>query len=129
MTGVSFGSALSGFELLTSQFSGVISMVKQVENFKECKSRIEVVLGNEKANELINKSVFIVSAGTNDFVANYFASPIHQVMFSVAEYQHFLLQNVHHFIVVAGKDEQKRNQRCRLTPKDIPSYTVAGDKH
>ncbi|KAL9269870.1 GDSL esterase/lipase-like protein [Drosera capensis] len=116
MTGVSFGSALSGFDPLTSQFNGVISMVKQVEYFKECKSRIDVVLGKEKANELINKSVFIVSAGTNDFVANYFASPIRQAMFSVAEYQHFLLQNVHNFIMELWKEGATKIAMAGLPP-------------
>ncbi|XP_021726577.1 GDSL esterase/lipase At5g45960-like [Chenopodium quinoa] len=98
MSGVSFASAGSGYDPLTPTLSGVIPMSKQLEYFMQYKSRIAASIGQEKTNELINKSVFIVSAGTNDFVVNYFTLPIRKRMYTIPQYQHFLVQNVHQFI-------------------------------
>ncbi|XP_074306055.1 GDSL esterase/lipase At5g45960-like [Silene latifolia] len=98
MSGVSFASAGSGYDPLTPQLSGVIAMSRQLEYFKEYRSRIEGIIGVEKTNVLINKSVFIVSAGTNDFVVNYYTMPIRRRMYTLPQYQQFLVQNVHDFI-------------------------------
>lgn len=76
-------------------------MSKQMDNFMQYKSRIAGTIGQEKTTELISKSVFIVSAGTNDFVVNYFTVPIRKKMYTIPQYQHFLVQNVHQFIKVS----------------------------
>ncbi|KAL2931782.1 hypothetical protein RDABS01_037192, partial [Bienertia sinuspersici] len=98
MTGVSFASAGSGYDPLTPTLSGVISIQRQLEYFKEYRSKIEAKIGKERTNKLINDSVFIVSAGTNDFVVNYFTVPFRRRSYSISQYQQFLLENVHQFI-------------------------------
>ncbi|KAJ8447974.1 hypothetical protein Cgig2_028850 [Carnegiea gigantea] len=98
MTGVSFASAGSGYDPLTPRLSGVIPMSKQLEYFKEYISKIEIVLGPEKTKEHISKAVCIVSAVTNDFVVNYFTVPVRRKMYTIAQYQQFLVENVHQFV-------------------------------
>ncbi|XP_019418226.1 PREDICTED: GDSL esterase/lipase At5g45960-like [Lupinus angustifolius] len=98
MTGVSFASAGSGFDPLTPTMTNVIPIEKQLEYFKECKKRVEVVIGKERTENHIKKGVFFISAGTNDFVLNYFTLPIQRNRYTLLAYQHFLIQHVKQFI-------------------------------
>ncbi|CAK9148213.1 unnamed protein product [Ilex paraguariensis] len=98
MTGVSFASAGSGFDPLTPMISGVIPMSKQLEYFREYKCKLELAIGKRRTTMLINKAAFIVSAGTNDFVVNYFGTPIRRQSYTVSGYQQFLMQLVRQFI-------------------------------
>ncbi|CAK9134654.1 unnamed protein product, partial [Ilex paraguariensis] len=79
---------------------GVISMSKQLEYFKEYRTKLEPAIGKRRTKNLINKAGFIVSAGTNDFVINYFATPIRQQSYTVSGYQQFLMQHVQQFVQV-----------------------------
>ncbi|XP_074380777.1 GDSL esterase/lipase At5g45960-like isoform X3 [Apium graveolens] len=62
MTGVSFASAGSRFNPLTAKLDGTISMPKQMENFKEYKTKVEAVIGTERTEALIEKTVYVISA-------------------------------------------------------------------
>ncbi|XWS19669.1 hypothetical protein CRYUN_Cryun31cG0035400 [Craigia yunnanensis] len=94
MTGVSFASAGSGFDPLTPQISSVVSIPKQLEYFKEYKTRLQSAIGKKRMEDIINKAVFLVSAGTNDFVVNYFTLPIRRKNYTVSTYQQFIFQSV-----------------------------------
>ncbi|KAL2494795.1 GDSL esterase/lipase [Forsythia ovata] len=98
MTGVSFASGASGFDPLTPTLSGVISMQKQMEYFKEYKTRLELAIGKERTEILINKAGFLISAGTNDFVINYYGTPFRRKTFTISSYEQLLLQQVQHFV-------------------------------
>ncbi|KAL6991142.1 hypothetical protein U1Q18_009261 [Sarracenia purpurea var. burkii] len=100
MTGVSFASAGSGFDSLTAQISGAISIPKQLEYFKEYKTRLETAIGKKRTQILIEKAGFIVSAGTNDFVVNYFGPSNRRETYSVSGYQQFLIHHVEQLIKV-----------------------------
>lgn len=77
-------------------------MPKQMENFREYKSRVEVQMGKERTDVLIKNAVYIISAGTNDFVFNYFGvSRIRRYSYSIARYYQFLVQQIQQFIQVS----------------------------
>ncbi|XP_074380758.1 GDSL esterase/lipase At5g45960-like isoform X1 [Apium graveolens] len=95
MTGVSFASAGSRFNPLTAKLDGTISMPKQMENFKEYKTKVEAVIGTERTEALIEKTVYVISAGTNNFVVNYYgASGIRRYSYSIPGYSQFLVQQI-----------------------------------
>nr|DAD22737.1 TPA_asm: hypothetical protein HUJ06_024200 [Nelumbo nucifera] len=98
MTGVSFASAGSGYDPLTAQITSVITISKQLEYFKEYKIMLENAIGKEKTEYHIQKSAVLISAGTNDFVLNYFLVPIRRRQYSIEDYQQFLLQNLRQLI-------------------------------
>ncbi|XP_059636744.1 GDSL esterase/lipase At5g45960-like [Cornus florida] len=98
MTGVSFASAGSGFDPLTAQLSQVIPIEKQVQYFKEYKARLELSIGKERTKNLIGRAIYIVSAGTNDFIINYFATPFRRKSYSASSYSQFLMQQFQMFI-------------------------------
>ncbi|KAF8032144.1 hypothetical protein BT93_D1156 [Corymbia citriodora subsp. variegata] len=93
-TGVSFASAGSGYDPLTPKLSNVVSLPKQLEYFKEYKKRLMSRMGKQRMMHHINKAVFLLSAGTNDFVVNYFTLPIRRQSFTIATYQQFVLQHL-----------------------------------
>ncbi|XP_027111852.1 GDSL esterase/lipase At5g45960 [Coffea arabica] len=98
VSGVSFASAGSGFDPLTPRLGNVISLSKQLEYFKEYQLKVAAAIGQEKTGELIRNAMFLVSAGTNDFVVNYFTMPIRRKAYTISGYTDFCLQNVQHFL-------------------------------
>ncbi|PON57392.1 Lipase [Trema orientale] len=99
MTGVSFASAGSGYDPLTPQLSNVIPILKQLEYFKEYKKRLESAIGKQQTENHVNKAIFVISAGTNDFIVNYFTIPIRRKIYTtLSSYDLFLMQHVKHFL-------------------------------
>ncbi|KAL5151123.1 GDSL esterase/lipase [Glycine soja] len=98
MTGVSFASAGSGFDPLTPSMTNVIPIEKQLEYLRECRKRLEDALGKRRIENHVKNAVFFLSAGTNDFVLNYFAIPARRKSYSILAYQQFLIQHVREFI-------------------------------
>ncbi|XP_073280849.1 GDSL esterase/lipase At5g45960-like isoform X1 [Primulina huaijiensis] len=97
-TGVCFASAGSGIDPLTAQIDGVLPLQMQLDNFKEYKKRMESSIGKEGAKNLINKALFLCSAGTNDFIVNYYGLPVRRLTYTISDYQKFILRNVQLFI-------------------------------
>lgn len=81
---------------------GVNSIPKQIEHFREYKTKVEAVIGTERTEALIKKAVYVISAGTNDFVVNYYgASGIRRYSYSIPSYSKFLVQQIQQFIQVS----------------------------
>ncbi|XP_027347794.1 GDSL esterase/lipase At5g45960 [Abrus precatorius] len=98
LTGVSFASAGSGFDPLTPMLGNVIPIAKQVEYFREYKKRVEGMLGKQRTERHMKNALFFISAGTNDYVINYFSLPMRRKRYSVPGYGQFLFQHVKEFI-------------------------------
>ncbi|KAL9232139.1 hypothetical protein vseg_007279 [Gypsophila vaccaria] len=98
ISGVSFASAGSGYDPLTSKRSSVVDMPKQLQYFDEYKMRVESVVGETRMKEIIKESVFVISCGTNDVVFTYglLDSPLQP--YTSPTYLHFLLHQSNSFI-------------------------------
>ncbi|VYS64024.1 unnamed protein product [Arabidopsis thaliana] len=90
-TGVCFASAGTGLDNATSAVLSVMPLWKEVEYYKEYQTRLRSYLGEEKANEIISESLYLISIGTNDFLENYYLLPRKLRKYSVNEYQYFLI--------------------------------------
>ncbi|KAJ8439936.1 hypothetical protein Cgig2_004002 [Carnegiea gigantea] len=75
LTSVSFGSAGSGFDDLTTVPTRAIPMSKQADYFRSYKERVSKIIGETEAKDLIKNALVIISAGTNDFTINYYDLP------------------------------------------------------
>ncbi|KAI3719005.1 hypothetical protein L6452_19892 [Arctium lappa] len=91
-TGVSFASAGSGYDPLTPTISNVLSLPQQLEYFKEYKARLTAEIGKKKTKEIIKNALYLVSAGTNDFVVNYFTLPFRRHEYSLPSYISFIMK-------------------------------------
>ncbi|KAI3741681.1 hypothetical protein L1987_59355 [Smallanthus sonchifolius] len=75
----------------SSNTANVISLNKQLEYFKEYKIRMERLVGKEDAHKIVENAVYILSMGTNDFLQNYYIDPTRSHMFTIAQYQRYLI--------------------------------------
>lgn len=98
LTGVSFASAGSGFDELTTAVSGVISMSKQIDYLREYIERVIKIVGEREAQKVVAGALVIVSAGTNDFIFNFYDIPTRRLEVSISDYQDFLQNKLQHFI-------------------------------
>ncbi|KAL6629315.1 hypothetical protein ACP70R_029080 [Stipagrostis hirtigluma subsp. patula] len=73
-TGVSFASAGSGYDDATSGRSNVLSFSNQIEYLWRYKRNLKKLAGLKRAEQLVSKATFIVSAGTADLIFHYIAS-------------------------------------------------------
>lgn len=78
----------------------VIDIPSQLEYFREYKKKLEAKMGKQKMEKHIEEALFCVSAGTNDFVINYFIIPIRRKTFTIEAYQQFVISNLKQFIQV-----------------------------
>lgn len=99
-TGVSFASGGTGYDALTANIGGVVPMSKQIENFKNYGQRLTKIVGKEEAHRIIGGALVVVSAGTNDFLFNFYDIPTRSVLLDIDEYQEFILERLHDFVKV-----------------------------
>ena len=100
LTGVSFASAGSGYDELTTVASGVIPISKQIHYFKKYLARLRKIVGEEQAKKIVKRALVIVSAGTNDFVFNFYDIPTRKLEFNISGYQDFVQKRLQNFIEV-----------------------------
>lgn len=84
---------------------GALSQLRQLELFKEYKSKLEAAIGKEKTKDLVKKAAYFVSAGTNDFAFNYYGPTLVQrtTYPNESDYQQFMWQHIEQFLQVYHK--------------------------
>ncbi|CAI9778612.1 unnamed protein product [Fraxinus pennsylvanica] len=77
LVGANFASAGIGILNDTGiQFANIIRIYPQLEFFRQYQQRVAALIGEEKAQQLVNKALVLITLGGNDFVNNYFFTPI-----------------------------------------------------
>lgn len=100
LTGVSFASAGSGYDDLTTVVSRVIPMSKQPAYFRKYIQRLQGIVGEREAENIVAGALVLVSAGTNDFLFNFYDIPSRKFEFTIDEYQNFLLKKLNDLVKV-----------------------------
>lgn len=100
-----FFFAGSGLDEVTAMTVNVLTIEQQLENFIDALKRIERRVGTSEMRRIISNSVFVISAGTNDVVFNFYTLPIspRKLQFdnSISKYHDFLLQKIQSAIEVS----------------------------
>ncbi|GFZ03000.1 GDSL-like Lipase/Acylhydrolase superfamily protein [Actinidia rufa] len=97
MTGVSFASAGTGFDPLTAQMDSS----QYHSNWNTSESTLlglRKPLERKKTQQIIKRAAFLISAGTNDFVVNYFGTPVRRQTYTVSGYSQFLIQIIQQLV-------------------------------
>ncbi|XP_023006809.1 GDSL esterase/lipase At2g30310-like [Cucurbita maxima] len=97
-TGVSFASAGSGFDDLTTMIYKVIPMMMQVDMFKNYIQRLTEIVGVDESKKIIGSALVILSAGTNDFTKNFYDLPVRKLQYNISGYQDFIQDRLQSFI-------------------------------
>ncbi|KAL5231589.1 hypothetical protein ABZP36_030365 [Zizania latifolia] len=93
-TGVSFASGGSGLDDMTASNAMVSTFGSQVSDFQELLGHI----GTPRSAEIANKSLYVISAGTND-VTMYFLLPFRATDFpTVDQYSDYLISTLQSYI-------------------------------
>lgn len=95
LTGVSFGSGGTGFDLLTAKQLAVLSIWDQLEWFKEYIEKLKTIAGEEGAKYIISNSLYIICAGNNDILITYPLSRKQE--YDTPSYAGFLVQTASNF--------------------------------
>ncbi|XP_027109333.2 GDSL esterase/lipase At2g30220 [Coffea arabica] len=97
-TGVSFASAGSGYDELTTVFTNVIPVSKQAEHFEHYIGRLNRAAGEVAARNIVRGSLSVLLAGTSDFLINFYDTPTRQIHYNLTGYQDFLQHKIRQFI-------------------------------
>ncbi|XP_014519782.1 GDSL esterase/lipase At2g30310 [Vigna radiata var. radiata] len=98
LTGVSFASGGSGFDDLTTALTGAIPVSQQIEYFKLYVGRLKAIAGEHEAKQILRDSLVIISAGTNDFLLNFYDISTRKLEFNIDEYQDYVQNRIQRFI-------------------------------
>lgn len=88
------------FDIILLMEQNVLSIPKQLEYFMHYKMKLQKLVGEKRAEYIINNAVIVMSMGTNDFLQNYYLEPIRSKQYTVEEYQNFLVSRVDNHIKV-----------------------------
>ncbi|KAI3963744.1 hypothetical protein MKW92_008101 [Papaver armeniacum] len=91
-TGVSFASAGSGLDDLTTLTSGAIPVSVQLGYFKSYKEVLVNAVGEEEAHKIISGAFVLIAAGANDIIFNFYDTPARRFLFNITGYHDFLLE-------------------------------------
>ncbi|XP_022148167.1 GDSL esterase/lipase APG-like isoform X1 [Momordica charantia] len=91
LIGVNFASAASGYDQNAALLNHALSLPQQVGLFKEYQAKLAKVAGNEKAASIIKDALYLLSAGSGDFLQNYYINPYVNKVYTPDQYGSMLI--------------------------------------
>lgn len=79
---------------------GAVPLTRQLRNYEEYQVRIKAIAGEENATELIRESIYLLSAGSSDYVQNYYINPLINILKTPDQFADLLLQSFDSFVKV-----------------------------
>ncbi|KAM3341630.1 GDSL esterase/lipase EXL3 [Capsicum galapagoense] len=100
ITGVNFASGGAGYDPLTSEIAKVISLDGQLILFKEYIVKLTAIVGEDRKNEILANSLFMIVTGSNDITNTYFGLAIRRSSYDVSSYADLLVNSASSFVQV-----------------------------
>ncbi|GER39486.1 GDSL esterase/lipase APG [Striga asiatica] len=91
LLGANFASAGAGYDDHTSLLSHVIPLSQQLQYYKEYQTKLTKVAGQAKSASIIKDALYIVSAGSSDFIQNYYINPFLNKAYTPDQYSSYLV--------------------------------------
>ncbi|KAL1549367.1 GDSL esterase/lipase-like protein [Salvia divinorum] len=98
LSGVNLASAASGYYETTAQLYRAVTLTQQLENYKEWQSKVVKMVGRSKGEAIFSGGIHLVSAGSSDFIQNYYINPLLNGVYSPDQFSHILLRSYSSFI-------------------------------
>ncbi|XP_073157884.1 GDSL esterase/lipase At5g03820-like [Henckelia pumila] len=98
LSGVNFASAASGYYDNTAQLYQTMTLSQQLENYKEWQRNMVNLVGTDKANDTFSRGIHLLSAGTSDFIQNYYINPILNIVYTTEQFSNKLMNYYSSFI-------------------------------
>ncbi|KAL5975061.1 hypothetical protein ACLOJK_031737 [Asimina triloba] len=108
LTGVSFASAASGYYDNTAAIWHSISLSQQLEYHKQYQAKVVKMVGKSNASAIFSGAVHILSAGSSDFLQNYYINPLLYNYYTVKQFSDVLIHSYSSFILkLYGRGSRK----------------------
>ncbi|KAM0056903.1 putative triacylglycerol lipase [Helianthus debilis subsp. tardiflorus] len=98
LTGVSFASGGSGYDPQTPKIVDVLSFDDQLKQFKEYIEKLKGMVGEEKTQFILENSLFLVVAGSDDLANTYFTIGIRKLEYDVPSYAGLMASSASNFL-------------------------------
>ncbi|CAN1201003.1 GDSL esterase/lipase At3g53100 [Linum perenne] len=98
LTGVNFASAGSGLYDPTAVTYGAISLTAQLINYRAYQTRMVNLVGRDRARDIFSKGIHLLSAGTSDFIQNYYINPFLYGVLTPDRFTDVLMRSYSNFI-------------------------------
>lgn len=98
LTGVNFASAGSGYYDRTAQLYRAISLTQQVNYYKEYQEKVARMVGKARANDIFTGAIHLLSAGSSDFLQNYYINPILNRAYTPDRFSDLLMNSFSTFV-------------------------------
>ncbi|CAO2814615.1 unnamed protein product [Amaranthus hypochondriacus] len=98
LIGANFASASSGYHDSTPKIYNTLSLRKQLEFYMEYQKKLELIAGKTNATSIIREGVYLISAGSSDFLQNYYINPLLYKLYSPEEFSNVLVQQFAEFV-------------------------------
>ncbi|GAB2269324.1 hypothetical protein Dimus_004244 [Dionaea muscipula] len=84
--GANFASAGSGYDDQTAILYHAIPLSQQLEYYKEYQSKLSKIVGSSNAKSIITGALYLIGAGSSDFIQNYYLNPLLQKTLTPEQY-------------------------------------------
>ncbi|KAL2937540.1 hypothetical protein RDABS01_020989 [Bienertia sinuspersici] len=92
LIGANFASASSGYHASTPKIYGTIPLSQQLEHYMDYQKKLESIAGKTNATSIIKDGVYLISAGSSDFIQNYYINPLLYKLYSPEAFSNVLVQ-------------------------------------
>lgn len=118
--GANFASAGSGYHPLTAQLYRSLSLDKQLQNYKEFQEKVTDTMGESRANYMFSHAIYLLSAGSSDFLQNYYINPLLKIL-TPAQFSDILIKYYSTFIQVNFLSKKILNLSVQYTKYSVTS--------
>ncbi|KAJ3674666.1 hypothetical protein LUZ60_005282 [Juncus effusus] len=98
LIGANFASGASGYLEATSLLYDAISLPQQLSNYQEYQHKIRKIVGSKNATDIIKGSLYLLSAGSSDYLQNYYINPLFRTIYTPDTFADLLIQSFNSFI-------------------------------
>jgi hypothetical protein len=75
-------------------------LTQQLQYYREYQSKVTNVVGRDNTSALISGAIHLLSAGSSDYIQNYYITPLVYGSYTPDQYADMLVQNFNAFIEV-----------------------------
>lgn len=89
--------------LIVGILQGAIPLTQQLNYYKDYQNKVVNMVGREQANTIFSGAVHLLSAGSSDFIQNYYINPILNRIYSPDRFSELLMKSYSTFVQVFFK--------------------------
>ncbi|XP_057548828.1 GDSL esterase/lipase At5g03820-like [Amaranthus tricolor] len=98
LIGANFASAGCGYNERTAALYRAIPISQQLAYYKDYQSKVVKMVGNDRAKGMFSGGIHILSAGSSDYLQNYYINPVLYRQYTTDQYSDILMTSFSNFV-------------------------------